>query len=203
MKRYLLIFYPFLLLGHDHPNREYACFPFKQKEPLLSFICHRFPPVHQQVRTHFLSNVGEDKKCIQLSNGSEWDISLFDRYKLDQWTKDHPIFITQNPSWGTGYRYRLINSETGTFVEAALSSNSLLSTCSKIKTLHPSKNALEFNDGTLWEISESDASLLEKWKTEDPLIAGFNTGNEHQSHEALIIHVPSNTCVQARQVQPD
>ena len=164
-----------------------------------SFVFDRFPEISEKVSTHKITTVAEEEKTIELSDGSLWNVSLFDRYKVKNWSSNHRILLTQNPRWFSKSIYRLINQDTGSTVDVSLvdgpwidAANSL-----KIKNLDLSAQKIELSDGTFLEICDSDQNFLSTWKIDDFIILGFNSGSE-KHHETLVLNVRANNHTQAK-----
>ena len=132
---------------------------------------------------------------IVLEDGSSWELSLYDMPTLNRWEKGDPIALTQNHRWFTKHPYRLVNQMSNTSVEV-----SLARAPKHAKSIQSAGTiALTLSDGTTWEISPSDASILDTWLAQDPILTGLNTGEE-TSYRHILIHTNTNTCVRANKL---
>lgn len=170
----------------------------KQVEHSMSFVFDQFPAIDKAVPSHLLVQVADEQKSVELSDGSVWTVSLFDRYKIKTWSTNHCIHVTQNTRWFSSNRYRLINEQLGDVVEVALAEGPWLESANaiKIKYIDLKTKTVELIDGRKLSVAESDAVSLASWHIADSLILGFNSGFDRK-HETLIVHVASNTFVQA------
>ena len=167
---------------------------------LCSFTFDRLPPVYKTAAAHSLIQVAPFGKTIELEDGSVWSINSFDSYKTLRWRTNDPLIITQNSRWFASYDYKIVNQYTETAIEA----NLLLGPVRNgeytryILSLDPVRGEIVLNDATRWEVSADDASTFLSWIENDPIIVGYNSG-EDSSCNGILINVSMNDFVRTKQ----
>lgn len=163
-------------------------------------IFSQYPPVYYPPAVHCLKSVSVLGDSVEIEDGSVWKISSFDADKVRYWKSTDVILITQNHSWFSKYKYKLVNETIGSSLEAKLH-------------LGPSKRSeyiryvIEtdirdgiaiLNDGTRWKVSSLDKHLFKEWELNDAVIIGYNSGWDSDC-QGLLINVAMNQPIRAEQ----
>ncbi len=112
---------------------------------------------------------------VRLEDGSGWSISFSDRYKTLDWMTGDDIVITPHHRWFSSYYYKLSNLMTGVTVLANLAKSPDYNGWAThwICALDKDHRRLCLDDGSVWEISLWDSTLLKKWLVNDSVIIGL------------------------------
>lgn len=126
---------------------------------------------------HFAITVDFIAKQIQLEDGSIWNISAKDIYKVLDWSIRDIVVITPNSEWFPGpYNFRLVNQSTGDSiaVQLGLFLTPFYHTTYnyQILCIDDANQRIWLNDGSCWDIAFWDYSY--EWQVGDTIIIGAN-----------------------------
>ncbi|HLB52544.1 MAG TPA: hypothetical protein VJK48_02405 [Chlamydiales bacterium] len=168
------------------------------------YIFDIFPPLYFPASSHVIVEVSILGDSVKLEDGSIWNVGRYDSYRLQNWRVNDTVTITQNHSWFSSYKYRIVREQTGSTIEA----NLFLGPIEQgpytlyIITLDPVQGLIHLMSGkgelTRWEISSSDRNLFAEWRFGDAVIIGQNTGWD-RTCESYLINVNENAGVRAKQ----
>jgi hypothetical protein len=129
--------------------------------------------LHNIIR-HRIISVGAEMETIRFEDDSLWQVSYFDRYKVNNWLKDHRLYL--EPNWkNSAYHYRIVNYDRNESVEANwLKQPDIYSPYARC-VVDIQNNRIILNDGTSWEFSNSEDSAR-IWARGDLVIVGVNKG---------------------------
>ncbi len=169
-------------------------------EESCGFLFNRYPPVYYSSAIHWLNAVSSLGETVEIEDGSVWQVSRHDAYKALHWRSDDPLMITQNHRWFSRYTYRIVNTNTGSSLEADLQLGPIQNGehTRYIVELNPWEGVLTLSDNTHWQISSYDGSTFRDWALDDAIIIGYNSGWD--SHcESILINVNMNNFLRAKQ----
>ncbi len=164
MKRFLLLFFPCMLL---------ATSPYLKKvERFFSLYAERPVSVWHEV-LYFSSSRG----LVFLEDGSVWEVNPKEKKRLRKWKKEDLVFIQQNTSWNSSYPYALKNKIVNETVEVALSlaPDPRFNRGSSIKEVDLSSGLVTLKEGSIYNICFFPGSEITDWKAGDPLLIGVNS----------------------------
>lgn len=159
-----------------------------------------FPGSGYSYAEHYVNSTSCYGEQVELEDGSVWQISCCDRYKVYDWHHRDPVTVTQNTSWFSSYAYRLINQFTGSSVEANLYLGPVINGLYThyINYIDYGYGSIMLTDGSRWYISSRDLSIFRYWALDDTVIIGTNSGWDG-SCDAILINVTMNNFVRAYQ----
>ena len=155
-------------------------------------ICHHsyfytsHPGVYHQAIA--VSHFGE---TVELEDGSVWSIHSWDHHKTLDWLASDILIISPNHSWFSSYLFRITNQNTGASVEANLSLGPIFN---GLKThwiigIDYYNNLVFLEDGSSWNMSAFDSSVVSHWLTNDTVIIGINDGWLSTTRPNVLINV--------------
>ena len=157
------------------------------------FFCSRSPSCH------YLAHLSSDG--IELEDGSVWRVDDCTLSSIYWWRTLDPLTITQNRSWLSSYKYRIINQNTGDSIPANLFLSPVLENentrlIAAIDTRH---GEIALSDGSVWVVSPRDDAVFKDWILRDMISIGFNSGwNSNYDH--ILINSNMNNFVRVRQL---
>lgn len=198
----LALLVPTLLSADETPNRV----PVGEAEASLEqsgFIFDQYPPVYYSSSHHWvvaITVLDNDKYTLELEDGSVWKIHRYDGEKILNWRANDPLTLTQNHSWFSSHKYRIINKSNGSTVDANLHLGPIeQGTHTRyIIAIDYDRKEIVLSDNTHHEISYLDHSIFKDWKLSHAVIIGTNSGWDSDS-ELLLINVNLNNHVRAKQ----
>lgn len=121
-------------------------------------------------------NISAGGDMITLEDGSIWKVRPDDKAKTLDWLAGDTIFILPNHSWFSSYYYVLSNQNTGAEVCVNLMLPPLYNGNYShwIVAIDLYNLEVGLDDGSVWKISSSDYSTIEKWKVNDTIVIGVN-----------------------------
>lgn len=157
-------------------------------EDIAGCCWNRFSIDYYPTSFHSIYTISGFGDALGIEDGSIWQISYADAYRVRYWQASDPIVITQNHSWISSYRYRIINKNLGQSVAANLSLGPILDSefSRYIVWIDLDTNVVVLSDNTHWQVSWLDSSLLVEWALNDYIIIGVNTGWDSSCRNILI-----------------
>ena len=146
-----------------------------------------------------LDKVSPLNESIELDDGSIWQISFYDWPKIQHWTEQEIITITQNTVRFSNYPYRIVNRKTGVSVEALLSEGPIRfgPKTTYVDSFDLDKAALCLSNGSIWKIHPKSLPIAKTWDMSQPiaLIIGDNSqmdcyANEDWAHILIDVSKP-------------
>lgn len=139
-------------------------------------------------RANFISIFGDS---IEFEDGSIWMVYNGDAYKTLNWLPTDLIVVTPNHSWFSAYNFRLTNQNTGASVEANLTLGPIYNGPHThwIVAIDYYYDVVYLEDGTVWNMSYMDDSIVRKWLVNDTVIIGINDGWFSSSKPNILINV--------------
>jgi hypothetical protein len=163
-------------------------------------VSDQFPAAYFPSSCHLLVSLSPNGDSVQLEDGSVWKIDDPNAFKLLYWRPSDPLMITQNTSWFSSYKYRMVNRSNGSSIDANLVKGPNPGNCCNryITELDLDRGILTLSDRTYWEVSSGDQSLLSEWKCKDSVIIGYNSSGWDSSYESLLVNVSTQCCIRCR-----
>lgn len=127
-----------------------------------------------------LSYALPSRKQAIMEDGSSWKTKPSDTYKLHDWHPNDFLVITQNRNWWSSrkFPYLIMNQDSNQTVEVYLHDGPVVNDPMhyKIHVIDYHTDELVINNLTQWKVYSRDHSILSKWRKEDTIIIGVNTG---------------------------
>ncbi len=158
----------------------------------LHFTTH--PAAFQSIATISFFN-----DSIEIQDGSIWSVPFADRYIVSHWFPGDVIVVTPNHNLFSPYRFRMTNQNTyeGIDVDLNLGPFYMGAYTYQISALNDYTHQIILNDGSLWNISALDASIMAHWHGGDVVIIGVNDGLFSASLPNILINVHTLEYVEA------
>lgn len=158
--------------------------------PLLSY---------RPYELHWAAAMDYDRNILELEDGSQWKISDGDYLELVSWGKDDIVEISPN-YFSYSYSYYMTNKDTGSYVRANLVNAPLRDSPYAVTiTGMDYRRSFSLSNGSSWEISTSDLSLVRNWYVDDLVIIGNN--NEWFSfYSHILINIHTNTYIRVQKI---
>lgn len=176
-----------------------------REEAHCGYIFDRYPPVYAPSSMHWFTSVSALGDSAVIEDGSVWLLSTYEGTKALQWTTNDPNFviplsITQNFSWFSNYRYRIVNKSTGESIPANLHLGPLKDNPNAlfISALDPANRIVILNNNKRFEVSANDLSTFQKFASFDYIIVGQN-GGWSSNYEYILINVNMDSYVHAKE----
>ncbi len=136
---------------------------------------------------------------VSLEDGSIWIVKASDRYKTLDWYTNDTIVITPNHSWFSKFDYCLNNVNTGASVQVNLSLGPIYNGVYTywITAIDYSRDQICLSDGSVWDISGFDHSVVKKWLPNDTIIVGIDDGVFNALTPNILINVNTLNYVSA------
>jgi hypothetical protein len=148
---------------------------------------------HQGAMHHpiAVSLLGE---TIELEDGSIWSVSSGDRHQTLDWMTGDIIVILPNHTWFSSYDYRLVNLNTGANIKVNLSLGPIYNGFYThwIIAIDYKHGEICLEDGSVWDMSSWDSSIVSNWLPNDTIIIGINDGWFSGSNPNMLINVNMN-----------
>lgn len=191
------------------PNQDMQEAPTNERME-CGYIFDRYPPVHLASSLHWFTKLTTSNATTvdlgEIEDGSIWKFNPYDGYKALNWlTTDPqlvvPLTVTQNFSWFSNYKYRIINRNTGESIETNLQGGPLKDSpyARFITAIDPHGRVIVLSDNTRYEVSLGDSAAFRDWALFDYIIKGQN-GGWSSSYESLLINVNMDNFVHAKEV---
>ncbi|MBI3901188.1 MAG: hypothetical protein HY324_03435 [Chlamydiia bacterium] len=168
------------------------------------FIFDFSPTFYFPASAHRVMEISVLGDSLKLEDGSVWKISKYDAKRVLNWKPSDIVSITQNHSWFSSYKYRLVNQQTGITLEAKLFLGPIERGLNTLYITHldPHQGYIHLTSGTgemtRWEIALSDRNAFSKWRLGDAVIVGQNSSWD-RSCESFLINVNEDAGICAQQ----
>ncbi len=139
-----------------------------------------------------------DSPVLGLEDGSQWDILPKDAVRMQNWKTGDLLVISPHYSWFGSGSYDVTNQTAASSVRADLRSGSTpYGTDSHwVVYLDFKRGHVTLEDGSIWCVSSSDATLFLNWEINDHIILGrYHTRFSPYDH--ILINVQMNAHVRA------
>jgi hypothetical protein len=170
------------------------------KDITRSGFSNQYPPVYYPASCHWIIKISALGDSLEIEDGSVWELNSRDGHKALYWRSRNPIMITQNTSWFSNYKYRILNQQSGESIE----SNLVLGPFAQgeytnlISIMDKHNGALALTDNSNLQICSSDLKTFYNWSEGQSIIIGVNSG-WHSHYDLILINVNMNDFVRARQ----
>lgn len=163
-------------------------------------VSDQFPAAYFPSSCHSLVSISPSSDSIQLEDGSVWKMGDPDTFKSLYWRPSDPLMITQNTSWFSSYKYRLVNRNNGSSMAADWVQGPNQGSCCNryIQELDLERGIVTLSNGTYWDISPGDRELLLGWQLQDSVMVGYNSSWWDSSYESLLVNVSNRHCIRCR-----
>mgnify|MGYP000373122195 CR=1 FL=1 len=113
---------------------------------------------------------------VTLEDGSVWHVREKDRHKTLDWLLGDSILILPNHSWFSSYKFILLNQNTGKKVSVNMILGPIYNGIYThwIVAIDYNTKKIWLEDGSVWDISGFDKSILNKWLINDTVVIGIN-----------------------------
>lgn len=113
---------------------------------------------------------------VTLEDGSVWHVREKDRHKTLDWLLGDSILILPNHSWFSSYKFILLNQNTGKKVSVNMILGPIYNGIYThwIVAIDYNTKKIWLEDGSVWDISGFDKSILNKWLVNDTVVIGIN-----------------------------
>ncbi len=185
-----------IVISDDFDSEEAS----ELKEITRSGFSSDYPPVYYPSSCHWIIKVSALADSLEIEDGSVWELNSRDGYKALYWKSRNPILITQNTSWFSNYKYKIVNQQSWESVEANLQFGpySQGEYANFITIMDRRNRALALTDTSNMEICPQDAATFNNWTEGHAIIIGVNSGWQSY-YDLLLINVNMNNFVRARQ----
>lgn len=156
---------------------------------MSGYIFDHHPPLYTPSSIHSITKLSQSEESIELDDGSVWEVSLYDGRKASYWQSGQAVSLTQNTKWFSSYYYRLIDCNTGSYIEINL--RQATDKTPTISEVELSRNSLILSDRTHWKIIPEDSATLSNWTLQDPILIGDNC--ENSEWENILINAKKPT----------
>ena len=138
---------------------------------------------------HHLLKIAPQGDLIELEDQSTWSVHSADSHKALDWLMTDTLSINANHEWFANYNYRLKNQATGSSLRVNLATNPVLENPAThwIVSINDSQVTLE--DGSIWNTSSWDSTIVEQWLVNDVVIIGVNDGWLRASNPHILINI--------------
>ncbi len=138
---------------------------------------------------------------VELEDGSVWHVDDFYLSSIYWWRTLDPLTITQNRSWLSSYKYRIVNQNTGDSIPADLFLSPVLENGNTrlIAAIDTRHGEMALTDGSVWIVSPRDEAVFKDWILHDMISIGFNSGWD-SSYDHILINSNMNNFVRVRQL---
>lgn len=140
---------------------------------------------------HSPINISVFGDAIETEDGSIWAVAPNDSYIALNWFPTDLIVVTPNHSLFSSYYYRLTNQNTGGSIAVNLYLGPIYNGLYThwIMAIDYYNNVVYLNDGSVWNMSFFDGSVVGKWLVNDTVIIGVNDGWLSSSSPNILINV--------------
>lgn len=151
---------------------------------------------------HHAINVSADGSTLEMEDGSIWDIKWSDRNKALDWRSQHAIVLTPNHSWFSSYNFKFINLDTNEAVRANMILTPVLNNIKThwIELIDYSARQILLEDGSIWQMSWFDQSVVNKFVQYDVVIIGTNDGWWRGSNPNILMVVKSQQYARGKRI---
>ena len=154
----------------------------------------------QSFSGHYTSHPGAIKQIysispfgdsVELHDGSIWTIDRNQIYSIGNWYEGDAIVVSPNSFWYTPFQFCLTNQNTGESVEANLTYGPIYNGPYTlwIVAIDDYYNRVILCDGSVWDMSVFDSSLIRQWMVNDTVIIGINDGWLSSTRPNILINV--------------
>lgn len=125
---------------------------------------------------------------VTLEDGSVWSVASFDRWKTLDWLTSDTILVAQNKWYFSSYKFMLINQNTGREVEVNMALGPVYAGYYTywVTGVDYISGNIYLNDGSIWQISAFDYSIMDSWLVNDTVIIGVNESSSIFNPNILI-----------------
>lgn len=147
-------------------------------------------------RPVYVSLFGEK---VELEDGSLWSVHPEDYHHTLDWMTGDVILITPNHSWFASYNYVLNNMSTGEIVRVQMTLGPIYNGIYThwIIGIDYNRGEVCLEDGSVWDISTFDTSIMNRWLPNDTIIIGTNDGWFSSYNPHILINVNVNSYANA------
>lgn len=140
---------------------------------------------------HYVENMGNGGAALEIEDGSIWDIKGSDRHLLKGWRHHDIILLLANRDWFSSYDYKFYNLSTNEKVRANIFLGPIidLQTTHYIEEINYSRRLIRLEDGSTWNMSRWDDSVIRLFERYDVVIIGTNDGWWKGSNPNILVHV--------------
>lgn len=141
---------------------------------------------------HWLDNVGVYGDWVKLEDGSQWQIALSDQQEAARWWYNDEIYISQSDGY---YDYLIVNRTKEKHVRAnRLTKPDFYGVYTRyIVAIDRFADRILLSDGTWWNVSWFDDSIMQRWSENHTVIIGLNCGFDKFSYPFILINVGIDT----------
>ena len=127
---------------------------------------------------HSPLSVSVNGDAVEIEDGSIWTVKYGDKYKTLNWLNGDILVIVPNGEWFSGYRYKLINVNTGVTVRTNLTLKPLYNGVYThwITGIDYTNRLVYLDDGSCWKLPWYEQGVLSHWLLDDTVIIGTNDG---------------------------
>lgn len=140
---------------------------------------------------HWVDTFGFLGDWVLFEDGSKWQISYSDQLEVVCWLPGDVVYVTQSDGFLSVYNYMIINETRGTVIYA----NRISKPCYNgfytryIVSIDRYADRIMLNDGSLWNVSWIDDSIMQRWMENDTVIVGINSGFDCLAYPFILINV--------------
>jgi len=178
----------------EQEKKEFASSEKKELYPTI--YDNQYPPLVFNHYIHNLVGISVLGDYLIIEDGSQWNIKYGSSKEAFSWKDNDPIMIIKNNSFYSsyfyGYKYKMINTRTGSAIEVKLHLSPILDNpyTLQVVAIDPTTSEIILSDNSLWQLDPSQKKLLMKWTTKDVIIIGTNSkGWFNNSYDNILINV--------------
>ncbi len=125
---------------------------------------------------------------VTLEDSSVWNVASWDQWKTLNWLTSDTILLMQNKWLFSSYKFMLVNQNTGKEVEVNLCLGPIYSGAYThwIAGIDYFNDQVILEDGSVWDMSFWDSSVVGKWLINDTVIVGVNEASSVTKPNILI-----------------
>jgi hypothetical protein len=178
----------------DHFKKQESATINKKQIPAI--LDNQYPPLLFNYGLHNISGISALGDYLVIEDGSEWNIKPGYADEAFSWRENDPILIVINDSLMSsffyGYKYKMINTRTNSFVEVKLHLGPILNNPStlQIAEIIEANHQIILSDNSVWHCDPSQYYIFNKFLPGDGIIIGTNVKSWfNSSYDALLINV--------------
>ncbi len=186
----LLLFINPLIADEDLPDSATS---WPQLRPHL-------PGYTLPVNSHWLVSIDENYRCIEIEDGSHWDIPSEQAHLLRNWRKEDVLVISPNYTWLSSYDYCITHTATDSHVKANLLIGPLPFGPQShwIANIDHSTGHIYLENQMIWCVNPDDRDILKYWEVNQPVIFGVSK-SWLTSYDHVLINSDTDDHVRVRQ----
>lgn len=158
-----------------------------------------YSPVYPN-STHWIETLSLFGESVGIEDGSIWQVNCSDRNLVQDWVLSDPVIITQNRSWFSSCKYRILNKNDGSSIPANLAYGPIIGGeySLQISNIDHYNGLLILSDNSHWKISSRDRYLFPEWTLGDYILLGVNSGWD-SSCPYILINSNMDNFIRAKQ----